>query len=126
MRQRFVIILMFVLAVGILIAINSFAYVQEEDKQDSELAPNRSSYNAGATGTRSFYDLLNESGYKVTRWREPPEKLLGAGGEKVGTFVIIGRPTVTSFFCPVRGIGPSQQSLSITQVLASIRPTSNR
>src|SRR6266404_3332944 len=95
MRQRFVIILMFVLAVGILIAINSFAYVQEEDKQDSELAPNRSSYNAGATGTRSFYDLLNESGYKVTRWREPPEKLLGAGGEKVGTFVIIGRPTVS-------------------------------
>jgi hypothetical protein len=95
MRQRFGIILMFVLAVVILIAINSVAYVQEEDKQDSELAPNRSSYNAGATGTRAFYDLLNESGYKVTRWREPPEKLLGAGGEKVGTFVIIGRPTVS-------------------------------
>ncbi len=86
---------MFVLAVVILIAINSLAYVQEEDKQDSELAPNRSSYNAGATGTRAFYDLLNESGYKVTRWREPPEKLLGAGGEKVGTFVIVGRPTVS-------------------------------
>jgi len=86
---------MFVLAVVILIAINSVAYVQEEDKQDSELAPNRSSYNAGATGTRAFYDFLNESGYKVTRWREPPEKLLGAGGEKVGTFVIIGRPTVS-------------------------------
>src|SRR6266446_6756577 len=95
MRQRFGIILMFVLAVVILIAINSVAYVREEDKQDSELAPNRSSYNAGATGTRAFYDLLNESGYKVTRWREPPEKLLGAGGEKVGTFVIIGRPTVS-------------------------------
>src|SRR5882762_467447 len=95
MRPRFGIILMFVLAVVILIAINSVAYVQEEDKQDSELAPNRSSYNAGATGTRAFYDLLNESGYKVTRWREPPEKLLGAGGEKVGTFVIIGRPTVS-------------------------------
>ncbi|HEX9544647.1 MAG TPA: DUF4350 domain-containing protein [Pyrinomonadaceae bacterium] len=95
MRQRFGIILMFVLAVVILIAINSVAYVQEEDKQDSELAPNRSSYNAGATGTRAFYDFLTESGYKVTRWREPPEKLLGAGGEKVGTFVIIGRPTVS-------------------------------
>src|SRR6266550_3113965 len=80
MRQRFGIILMFVLAVVILIAINSVAYVQEEDKQDSELAPNRSSYNAGATGTRAFYDLLNESGYKVTRWREPQEKLLGSAG----------------------------------------------
>src|SRR5216684_522017 len=95
MRQRFGIILMFVLAVVILIAINSVAYVQEEDKQDSELAPNRSSYNAGATGTRAFYDFLTESGYKVTRWREPPEKLLGAGGEKIGTVVIVGRPTVS-------------------------------
>ncbi|MEP6741953.1 MAG: DUF4350 domain-containing protein [bacterium] len=95
MRQRFVIILMFVLAVGILIAINSFAYVQEEDKQDSELAPNRSSYNAGSTGTRAFYDLLNESGYKVTRWREPPEKLLSSAGEKVATFVIVGRPAIS-------------------------------
>lgn len=86
---------MFVLAVGILIAINSVAYVQEEDKQDSELAPNRSSYNAGVTGTRAFYDLLNESGYKVTRWREPSEKLLGAAGDKVTTFVIVGRPAIS-------------------------------
>ncbi len=95
MQQRFVIILMFVLAIGILIAINSFAYVQEEDKNDSELAPNRSTYNARATGARAFFDLLNESGYKVTRWREPPVKLLGTAGEKVSTFVIIGRPTIS-------------------------------
>jgi hypothetical protein len=95
MRQRFLIILIFVLAVVVLIAINSFAYVQEEDKQDSETAPNRSSYNAGATGTRAFYDFLNESGYKVTRWREPSDRLLGAGGEKVGTFVTVGRPALS-------------------------------
>ena len=94
MRQRFVIILMFLLAVVILIAINSFAYVQEEEKQDSEMAPNRSSYNAGATGTRAFYDFLNESGYKVTRWRERSDKVLGAGGERVSTFVIVGRPAL--------------------------------
>ena len=94
MRQRFVIILMFLLAVVILIAINSFAYVQEEDKQDSEMAPNRSSYNAGATGTRGFYDFLNESGYKVTRWRERSDKVLGAGGERISTFVIVGRPAL--------------------------------
>src|SRR6185295_10197907 len=95
MRQRFVIILMFVLAVVILIAINAIAFVQEEDKLDSEMAPNRSSYNAGATGTRAFYDFLNESGYKVMRWREPSHKLLSAGGEKVKTFVIIGRPALS-------------------------------
>lgn len=95
MRQRFLIILMFLLAVLILIAINSFAYVQEEEKVDSETAPNRSSYNAGATGTRAFFDLLNESGYKVTRWREPSTKLLGSAGEKVGTFVIVGWPALS-------------------------------
>jgi hypothetical protein len=85
---------MFVFAVVVLIAINSFAYVQEEEKVDSEMAPNRSSYNAGATGTRAFFDLLNESGYKVTRWREPSTKLLGSGGEQVRTFVIVGRPAL--------------------------------
>ena len=95
MKQRLVIILMFVLAMGILIAINSFAYVQEEEKEDSELAPNRSTYNARSTGTRAFYDLLNESGHQVTRWREAPNKLLTSEGEKIATFVIIGRPLIS-------------------------------
>lgn len=94
MRQRFGIIIIAVLALGILIAINSFAYVQEEKRQDSELSPNRSTYNSGSTGTRALFDFLNESGYKVVRWREPPEKLLAAGRERVQTFVIIGRPLI--------------------------------
>ena len=83
------------LAVGVLIAINSAAYVSKEEQQDSEQNPNRSTYNAGATGTRALYDLLNEFGYKVMRWREAPERLLGAAGQKVQTFVIIGRPRVS-------------------------------
>ncbi|MDQ6652270.1 MAG: DUF4350 domain-containing protein [Acidobacteriota bacterium] len=94
MRQRIGIILTIVLALGVLIAINSAAYVQEENQEDSELAPNRSTYNARATGTRALYDFLSESGYKVMRWREPPDTLLGAGGQKVQTFVIIGRPRI--------------------------------
>jgi hypothetical protein len=95
MRQRLGIIVTIVLAIGILIAINSLAYVTEEEKQDSELSPNRSTYNAGVTGTRALHDFLNESGYPVMRWREPPERLLGGAGEKVQTFVIIGRPRVS-------------------------------
>jgi hypothetical protein len=95
MRQRLGIIITIVLAVGILIVINSVAYVTEEEKQDSELAPNRSTYNSGVTGTRALHDFLNESGYAVMRWREPPERLLGLTGEKVQTFVIIGRPRVS-------------------------------
>ncbi len=94
MRQRLGIIITIILALVVLIAINSVAYVQEEKRQESELAPNRSTYNAGATGTRALYDFLNESGYKVVRWRESPERLLGEGGQNVQTFVIIGRPIV--------------------------------
>lgn len=95
MRQRFGIIITVVLALGILVGINSLAYVQEEKRQDSELAPNRSTYNSGATGTRALYDFLSESGFKVVRWREPPEKLLAASSPQVRTFVIIGRPLVS-------------------------------
>ena len=94
MRQRLGIILSIVLAVGVLVAINSAAYVTEEQKQDTEIMPDRSTYNAGATGTRALHDFLNESGYPVMRWREPPVKLLGSGGVTVRTFVIVGRPRV--------------------------------
>ena len=95
MRQRLGIIITVLLAIGILIAINSAAYVSEDEKQDSELAPNRSSYNAGSTGTRALYDFLSESGYKVMRWRDTPERLLGDSGKNVRTFVIIGTPRVS-------------------------------
>src|SRR4030088_3424565 len=94
MRQRLGIIITVVLAIGILIAINSMSYVSEEERQDSELSPNRSSYNAGATGTRALYDFLSESGYKVMRWRDMPERLLGGAGKNVRTFVIVGEPRV--------------------------------
>jgi hypothetical protein len=95
MRQRFGIIIAIVLAIGLLVAINSLAYVSEEKKPDSETVPNRSSYNAGATGTRALYDLLSESGFKVMRWREIPERLLGDDGKQVKTFVIIGNTPVS-------------------------------
>ena len=45
-----------------------------------EFAPNRSTYHSGPTGTRALHDLLNESGYKVIRWRETPERLLSEAG----------------------------------------------
>ena len=94
MRQRLGIIVTILLALGILVAINSLAYVQEEKRQDSELAPNRSTYNSGSTGTRALYDFLSESGFKVMRWREAPEKLLADSSPAVQTFVLIGRPLV--------------------------------
>src|ERR1043165_2117637 len=90
MRQRLTIILTFVVIIGALVIINTITYVKEEKLEDSELFPNRSTYHAGPTGTRALHDLLSESGYKVMRWREAPEKLLSGSGNSVATFVVVG------------------------------------
>jgi hypothetical protein len=95
MRNRLGIIITIALAIGVLIAINSLAYVSEQNQPDTELNPNRSTYHSGATGTRALYDFLNESGYQVMRWRETPDRLLGSSGQKVQTFVIIGTPRIS-------------------------------
>ena len=90
MRQRLTIILTFLVIIGALVILNTITYVKEEQLQDSELLPNRSTYHSGPTGTRALHDFLSESGYKVMRWREAPERLLGETGESVATFVVIG------------------------------------
>src|SRR5829696_845736 len=90
MRQRLTIILTFLVIIGALVILNTITYVKEEKLQDSEIIPNRSTYHSGPTGTRALHDFLSESGYKVMRWREAPEKLLGEAGENVATFVVIG------------------------------------
>ena len=95
MRQKLAIVGTILLLVAILFAINAANYVSKEDTKDSELSPNRSTYHAGPTGTRALYDFLNESGRKVIRWRETPDRLLSSGNEKVSTFVIIGDTPVS-------------------------------
>jgi uncharacterized protein DUF4350 len=90
MRQRLTIILTFVVIIGLLVLLNTLTYVKQEKTRDSEILPNRSTYHSGPTGTRALHDFMAESGYKVMRWREAPEKLLGATGENVATFVVIG------------------------------------
>src|SRR5215207_3881100 len=90
MRQRLTIILTFVVIIALLVILNTLTYVKDEEGNDLELAPNRSTYHSGPTGTRALHDFLNESGYKVMRWRETTAKLLSDSGKKVGTFVVIG------------------------------------
>ena len=94
MRQRLTIILTFVVIIGLLVILSSLTYVKQEKIEDFEVAPNRSTYHSGPTGTRALHDLLNESGHKVMRWREPTVKLLGQNGKLVSTFVVIGRTQV--------------------------------
>src|ERR1051325_604060 len=93
MRQRLTIILTFVVIIGLLVVLNTLTYVKQDKTEDHEISPNRSTYHSGPTGTRALHDFLNESGYKVIRWRKPPEKLLN-DSELVRTFVVIGRTQV--------------------------------
>src|SRR5207253_461778 len=95
MRQRLVIFVTIIVVVVILIALNAASYVKiEPPPPDSELAPDRSTFNSGATGTRAFYDFLHESGYQVARWRESTSALLNISGTKPATLVVVGRPLV--------------------------------
>jgi hypothetical protein len=91
MRQRFAIFITVVLVLALLVAFNAASYVRIEQTPDSEYNPDRSTYNAGATGTRALYDFLHETGRKVMRWREAPASLLTSGGQiRPTTFVVIG------------------------------------
>ncbi len=94
MRQRLAIIITIVVVLVILIALNAASYVKVEQPPDSEAAPDRSTFNSGATGTRALYDFLHESGYQVARWRESPSTLFGFSGPKPSTLVIVGRTLV--------------------------------
>jgi uncharacterized protein DUF4350 len=93
MRQRLGFVITVVVVIGILIAMNSLTFVTQEEKHDSELLPDRSTYHRGPTGTKALYDLLSEGGYSVMRWRENPERLLSESSVK--TFVIVGNTKQT-------------------------------
>jgi hypothetical protein len=43
------------------------------------------------TGTRAFYELLNETGRKSVRWQEPMAALFSDSKNKPSTFVIVGQ-----------------------------------
>ncbi|HEY0375462.1 MAG TPA: DUF4350 domain-containing protein [Pyrinomonadaceae bacterium] len=92
MRQRFAIVITVAAVVVLLVVLNTASYVGEERQPDTEFNPDRSTYNAGATGARALYDLLAESGRRVMRWREQPHRLLNVEGNSApSTFVVIGK-----------------------------------
>ena len=91
MKQRFFMFFAMILIALVLIGLNSVSYVQKEKIPDNEFSPNRSTYNTGSTGTRAFYELLTESGYSVTRWRDPIKRFKNFDAEKLSTFVVVGK-----------------------------------
>jgi len=90
MRQRLTLILTVVVIIGVLVLVSSISYVKKEKLPDYEIAPNRSTYHSGPTGLRALYDFLSESGYKVIRWKDTPQRLSTGSGKLVKTFVVVG------------------------------------
>jgi len=90
MKQKFIIVVLLVLLIAILVGLNAASYKQKEKTPDSEFAPNRSSFNSGATGTQAFYSLLAETGRRPVRWQESPSGLLAVRSNAPSVFVVIG------------------------------------
>jgi Domain of unknown function (DUF4350) len=70
MRRYLGIIIASLIVIGVLIALSAAGNIELDRPAESEMEPIRSSYSTGPTGTRGFYQLLEESGRPVARWRE--------------------------------------------------------
>ncbi|MGH9801335.1 MAG: DUF4350 domain-containing protein, partial [Blastocatellia bacterium] len=70
MRRYLGIIIGIALALGVIIALSAAGNLELDRPPENEREPIRSSYNSGPTGTRAFYQLLEELGTPVTRLRE--------------------------------------------------------
>jgi hypothetical protein len=85
MRRYLGIIIGSLIVIGVLIALSAAGNIELDRPSESEMQPIRSSYSTGATGTRAFYQLLEESGKPVARWREGYLSL----AEKAGDALLI-------------------------------------
>ncbi|MGI9035993.1 MAG: DUF4350 domain-containing protein [Pyrinomonadaceae bacterium] len=90
MRQKLLTFLALFVLIFLLIGLNAVSYVKKNTEPDSEINPNRSTFNAGATGTRALFDLLAETGRKPLRWQQDFAALGGDSEKKPQTFVVIG------------------------------------
>jgi hypothetical protein len=90
MKQKLSAVVMLLLLVGLLAGLNAASYVQKEKTPDSEVVPNRSSFNSGATGTQALYTLLTETGRKTVRWQDSTAALATTKIGLPSVFVVIG------------------------------------
>jgi hypothetical protein len=77
--------------VVVLVALNAASYVRVEQESDTEGAPDRSTLNAGGTGTLALFEYLRQRGLDVVRWNEPMSSLTNEGEGGVASLVIVGR-----------------------------------
>jgi hypothetical protein len=88
MRRYFGVTITIIVVIFALIAMNMAGNIEFDRPQENEFAPNRSTYNSGPTGTRALYQLLEESGTPVARWRSRYSKLDAEAKDAI--LVIIG------------------------------------
>src|SRR5918911_1649895 len=91
MRGRLLIFLTVVLMVVVLVALNAASYVRVEQEGDTEFIPDRSTLNAGGTGTRALFEYLQQRGTDVVRWRKPMTALAEEGNVKTASLVVVGQ-----------------------------------
>jgi uncharacterized protein DUF4350 len=88
MRRYFAGVATIIIIIVVLIGLSAAGAIEFDQPVENEFAPNRSTYNSGQTGTRAIYQLLEESGTPVARWRKHYSSL---GAEaKDSILVIIG------------------------------------
>ena len=90
MKQKLTIFIVFAVLAAALVALNAASYSKKEKTPDSEIEPDRSTFNYGPTGTQAFYTLLVETGRSVVRWQEPADTLMTKKKNVPKTFVIVG------------------------------------
>jgi hypothetical protein len=88
MRRYFAGVVTIVLVIAILVGMSAAGAIEFDRPVENEFAPNRSTYNSGQTGTRALYQLLEESGTPVARWRSHYSSLYTEGKDSI--LVIIG------------------------------------
>lgn len=75
----------------LIVGLNFVFMVEEQDSQENEQTGSRSSYRSTPYGTMAYYTLLEQSGYKVTRFEKPLTKLKERSD--VSTLVMIALPS---------------------------------
>jgi hypothetical protein len=88
MRRYFGVTVAIIIVIAALIGMSAVGNIEFDRPIENEFAPNRSTYNSGPTGTRAFYQLLEESGAPVARWRGRYSSLFAKAKDSI--LVIIG------------------------------------
>lgn len=100
MRRYLGIIISIALALGALIALSAAGNLDFDRPPENEREPNRSSYNSGPTGTRAFYQLLEESGASVARLREDFKSLNFSATKPAEAMLVVVGPFTPNFDIP--------------------------